>query len=102
MPLSGRCSSTRSTGTPPDGVLLTGDIAIGYNVTKSVKAIADGVGVPVYFVAGNHDYYGRSIVEVRDELAELTASEPNCQWLPDVGVVELADGVVMGHVPRSP
>ncbi len=82
----------------PDAVLITGDIATGTMIADEIVEFSDAVGVPVYFVLGNHDYYGRSIEAVRDELRELTSSELLVNWLPATGTVHLGGGtVLMGH-----
>lgn len=82
----------------PDAVLITGDIATGTTIADEIVEFSDAVGVPVYFVLGNHDYYGRPIEAVRDELRQLTNTELLVNWLPATGTVHLGGGtVLMGH-----
>lgn len=40
------------------GVVLTGDICEGPLWCETFNSFLKGIGVPVYFVAGNHDYVG--------------------------------------------
>jgi hypothetical protein len=49
-----------------DAVVLTGDIAESKSLEKASKGFAEGLDKPVYFVLGNHDYYGGSIRATRD------------------------------------
>ena len=70
---------------PFDAVVLTGDIAESYSLHENLYEFAYALGRPVYFVLGNHDYYGGSIARVRqiagrlgqlDGLTWLDRSEP--------------------------
>jgi Icc protein len=44
-------------------LLLTGDIMPSLRLPSALIKLVESVGVPVYFVLGNHDYYGWSIAE---------------------------------------
>lgn len=64
-----------------DALLITGDIGEASNVRKHLKKLQSVVKVPVYFVYGNHDYYGTAVSVRRrytmqrpDELIYLTKS----------------------------
>jgi hypothetical protein len=53
---------------------------------------------PIYFVLGNHDFYGGSISGVRQNVADLCRRSEWLHWLPDAGVVELDDDTcLVGH-----
>src|SRR6266540_239904 len=67
----------------PDGVVLTGDIAIAPTVLDRVGEMERAIGAPVWFVLGNHDYYKGSIAEVRSRAARTP------RWLHASGVVTL-------------
>jgi UDP-2,3-diacylglucosamine pyrophosphatase LpxH len=62
-----------------DAVIVTGDIAEAPTVRDHLQAFAQEIGAPVYFVLGNHDFYGGSIANVYEQIASL--SEPNLVWL---------------------
>jgi predicted phosphohydrolase len=68
-------------------VVLTGDIALGKTVAATVTRFQECLRVPCYYVLGNHDYYGRSVAEVRDDRAMPS------WYLPQCGMVDLAPGV---------
>jgi 3',5'-cyclic-AMP phosphodiesterase len=81
-----------------DAVLLTGDIAEAVDVVDHLQALDDRIGLPLYFVLGNHDFYRGSIAGVRGAIAELCARRPRLHWLPGSGVVELTPETgLVGH-----
>ena len=52
------------------------------------------LGVPIYFVLGNHDFYGGRISAVRELMRQLTRKDPaRWGWLPVAGVVPLSERV---------
>lgn len=72
-----------------DAVVISGDISEGPTLQGHLEGFAEGLGKPVYFVLGNHDFYHSS---VRTSLR--TASRiPN--WLTTKGVVELTPEVAL-------
>jgi 3',5'-cyclic AMP phosphodiesterase CpdA len=81
-----------------DAAILSGDIGEGKSTARWLREIVAALGRPLYFVLGNHDFYGGSIQEVRRQTAELAAEVPGLVYLPVAGVVELAPGVgLVGH-----
>ena len=78
-----------------DSVVLTGDIA-EYTVLESeAESFAEGLGKPIYFVLGNHDYYGGSIRTTRAIAKRLGG---NLHWLHKTGVVQLNhETALVGH-----
>ncbi|MEO1273196.1 MAG: metallophosphoesterase, partial [Myxococcota bacterium] len=59
-----------------DGVLIGGDIAQAKDFDTWLEAMADTIDAPIYFVLGNHDYYGGTIEAVRQRAAALTTRCP--------------------------
>lgn len=79
----------------PDLVVISGDIAESASFEGALKEFARGVGCPVYFVLGNHDYYGSSIKHVNAKAKIL--GKP-LHWLTKMGIVELSPTVALvGH-----
>ena len=76
---------------PCDGVLLSGDMSNAVNLEADLTMIADSLDKPVYFVLGNHDYYGGSIAGVRRIARNLTSSR--IKWVADGDGLELVPGV---------
>lgn len=81
-----------------DSLLLGGDIGEADSVTQFLAEIEQSVRVPVYFVLGNHDFYGGSIGAVRELVARQAAASQCLRWLPASGVVPLtATTALVGH-----
>ena len=81
-----------------DAVLLTGDIGEAHDVEGHLAALDAGLGLPIYFVLGNHDFYGGGIARVRAGIAALCARLPRLVYLTQAGVMPLsADTCLIGH-----
>lgn len=76
---------------PCDGVLLSGDMSNAVSLEADLTMIADSLDMPVYFVLGNHDYYGGSIAEVRRIARNNTSS--GMKWVAGGDCLEIAPGV---------
>lgn len=74
--------------TCPDGVVITGDTATANDVLDVLDQLALNVSAPLWFVLGNHDYYGGSIAEVRARAA-ANAGRDGPTWLETAGVVRV-------------
>jgi len=74
----------------PDAVVLSGDLSHAELLEHHLRLLAGGVACPIYFVLGNHDYYGSSVADVRQAVRALCARKPRLRWLPDAGVVPLS------------
>jgi predicted MPP superfamily phosphohydrolase len=82
----------------PDAVVLTGDIAEAPNVEEYLTEMAEHLQRPIYFVLGNHDFYGGSIADVRHRMAEITATHRWLRWMNAAGVVPLTEETALvGH-----
>jgi predicted MPP superfamily phosphohydrolase len=75
----------------PTALFITGDIGEANDVFIFLEQLAIMSSAPVYFVLGNHDYYGGSIAGVRKEARKLTESDSDIYWMPARGVVELSE-----------
>ncbi len=72
-------------------LLLGGDISTAMEIEGKLTSLTMRTGAEVYFVLGNHDYYGGSIAEVRQGVEALDCQ--NLQWLARTGPHELAPGI---------
>ncbi len=80
------------------GIFLTGDISIAKNIYHHLTLMAKMLSVPIYFVLGNHDYYGGKISETRQMVETIANESSNLCYLPAAGVVELTNLVgLIGH-----
>jgi len=86
-------------------VVVTGDIAHGHTLETMLAEMTTAVPLPIWFVAGNHDYYtpsaGVTVDEIREIIRELCVRYKNLHYLADgknTGVVELSPTVALiGH-----
>ena len=78
-----------------DAVVLSGDLSHAERLEHHLRLLAQGVPGPLYFVLGNHDYYGSSIAAVRRAVLDLGARRPRLSWLPAAGVVALSERSAM-------
>ena len=65
----------------PDIVLLGGDTGEADSVITFLEQMERLLARPVYFVLGNHDFYGGSIASVRRQVESLTRDSPCLFWL---------------------
>jgi 3',5'-cyclic-AMP phosphodiesterase len=65
----------------PDAILLTGDIGEARNVVVWLERLDRELQRPIYFVLGNHDFYGGSIEAVRAAVTELERPRPYLKYL---------------------
>jgi 3',5'-cyclic-AMP phosphodiesterase len=77
----------------PQAILITGDIGEANSVSPILQKLADAWSCPIYFVLGNHDFYGGSIAGVRAEVAALGRAKPNLLYLSALDVIELTPNV---------
>jgi Icc protein len=80
-----------------DGLLLTGDIAHAGILDTVLGGLERRLARPIWFVLGNHDFYGGSVDEVRARAGALSREAP-IVWLGAVDVVELSPRTALvGH-----
>jgi predicted MPP superfamily phosphohydrolase len=61
-----------------DAILLGGDIGEADSVTQLLAEIEREMQMPIYFVLGNHDFYGGSIAAVRHAVARHVQRPAGC------------------------
>ncbi len=77
--------------THAEAVLLGGDIGESHDLLSWLRFMEERLNQPIYFVLGNHDYYGATISEVRDNVLNLTRSSKWLRWLNAEGAIRLTD-----------
>ena len=79
-------------------MLIGGDLGEAFSWDRYLHQLNDLLERPIYFVLGNHDYYGSSLFEVRERAGQITQTFQRLHWLPASGVVSL-DGrtALVGH-----
>lgn len=93
----------------PDLLFVTGDTAEARTVFRNLKRYKDHVGGELFFVLGNHDYYGSSIKAVRDDARAfkdgLWLGRTDCVQLTETAFMVGVDGwgdARAGNVYKSP
>lgn len=64
-----------------DAVLISGDIAEASSIVTLLSEMAEAIKKPIYFVAGNHDYYRGDVTSVHQALDALTKKQVGLCWL---------------------
>jgi 3',5'-cyclic-AMP phosphodiesterase len=79
-------------------VLLGGDIGEANSVGYFLAEMEEALQMPIYFVLGNHDFYGGSMTTVHEAIARQIASSPWLRWLSACGPTALtARSALIGH-----
>jgi predicted phosphohydrolase len=79
-------------------VLIGGDLGEAFSWEDYLHQLDELLGLPIYFVLGNHDYYGGSLHEVRERAELITKTCQRLFWLPACGFVALdSRTALVGH-----
>lgn len=80
-----------------DVLWITGDIAHGNNVSQYLIKLAVTLQKPIYFVLGNHDFYGRKTNDIYEEMC-IVSQNPYLTYLSTSPVIEInANNALIGH-----
>lgn len=78
-------------------IVLSGDISEGHTLIDHLKTLRKQMDIPIYFVCGNHDYWGTSFALLRPQLIALT-EESDIKWLGAVEYAKLTSRhALVGH-----
>ena len=76
----------------PSELLVGGDIGEASSLIGLLKEMAAALpGLPIYFVLGNHDFYGSSMERVREGMIDLTSSHRQLTWLTSEDYIDLGN-----------
>jgi len=73
-----------------EALLITGDISEGDDVVFELNRLADAFGGDIFFVLGNHDFYGDGVANVRREVVSVARQSATLTYLTDAGPVPLS------------
>ena len=68
-------------------LLITGDISSSKTVEFHLHELQKRIGIAIYYVLGNHDYYRGSIFQVRDFAKNINLGNGPILWMPHLGVL---------------
>lgn len=78
-----------------DVFVLTGDIGTARTLRSSLERIHDSFPGEFCFVLGNHDYYGGTVSQVREEVSRICADLPRAHFLTTKGPVVLSSDTAL-------
>jgi hypothetical protein len=73
-------------------MVITGDVTSGREL-QLLGELATDYAKPIYFVLGNHDYWGGSFASVKTEVRNWCNRKANLIWLDDSPPIRLSPGV---------
>src|SRR5574343_205138 len=77
-------------------LIISGDISTSHYLIRTLKELRDGFGGKIYFVLGNHDYWGSKIDYVRDDVRRLSKKTKRLVWLDEIDSVNLNGIALLG------
>lgn len=79
-------------------LLVSGDLGEADTVAGFLEELDERLARPIFFVLGNHDFYGSSIDRVRGEVGRTVRQAHWLHWMTGEGVLELSPTVgLVGH-----
>jgi predicted phosphohydrolase len=82
----------------PDGIFITGDISNAREVLFHLSALEKIVSRPLYFVLGNHDYYGGDTAIIRKQMKDLCNTSQYLRYMQTQLYLALSPTTaVVGH-----
>jgi 3',5'-cyclic-AMP phosphodiesterase len=82
----------------PGGLLVGGDIGEADSIVEYLELLAISIACPIYFVLGNHDYYGGNIENVRKRVMASANKNAMLHWLPNCEPIRLSAKIgLIGH-----
>jgi predicted MPP superfamily phosphohydrolase len=86
-------------GSDADCVVITGDTSTSNQITNHLRVISEAASPqPVYFVTGNHDYFGGKISTVDEGLQGLCRQVKNLHYLEGKCIIPLSRTTcLIGH-----
>jgi Icc protein len=82
-----------------EDLFITGDLSDGDEFVSILPKLAEMCSGKVYFVLGNHDFYGCSIAENRKKAVALSEKRPNIVYLTneDLPLELTKESALIGH-----
>jgi len=82
----------------PEAVLITGDISTASAIERHLDTFERIATCPVYFVCGNHDFYGGSVTDVREQIQKIALRSKKLVYLTRSDVISLSRSTaIVGH-----
>ena len=73
----------------PSGIFLTGDISTAKDIVFHLSVLERLFSRPIYYVLGNHDFWGGKTADVRNTMRELGNVSQYLRYLPNTQYLSL-------------
>jgi Icc protein len=85
-------------GRVPDAILITGDISKASRLQPDLGHLAISLSAPIFFVLGNHDFYGAGFALVEAQVREICSEHKNLVHLGAGEIIRLTTNTsLIGH-----
>ncbi len=74
-----------------EAILISGDVAESHDLTLRLRDVAESLAIPVYFVLGNHDFYGSSIGATVAKVIHACREHEQVHYLTDLSPIPIGD-----------
>lgn len=81
--------------TDSNTILITGDIAEASSICEVMHEFSVNTTKHIYFVLGNHDYYGGSVIDVKSKIIALCSKNKRITWLGKPEIIRLNKHTVL-------
>lgn len=79
-----------------EALFICGDITEDGTTLERIVALQDEIARPLFFILGNHDFYGGSIREIRESISRGVCTHPQITYLTaEKEPISLGEGVVL-------
>jgi predicted MPP superfamily phosphohydrolase len=82
--------------TGADKLIISGDITESHSLIRTLKDLRDGFGGTIYFVLGNHDYWGSGIERTRKLVKREFGKSKRLVWLDSNDAINLNGTAILG------
>jgi predicted phosphohydrolase len=83
------CQEIKAAGC--EAAVISGDLTEAPYLYSDLKLFQKHLGLPVYFILGNHDFYRGSFAKVNQLSRMITDAEPNIKWLQCIDSIKLTE-----------
>lgn len=81
-----------------DAIVISGDISEGQTIQHDLQVLESIIQRPIYFVCGNHDFYGDSIENMNKLLIQQQQKSSFLKYLPNMSYESLSPTTaIVGH-----
>lgn len=81
-----------------DGIMISGDISTGSELSHHISFLLKVTEIPIFWINGNHDFYGSSFQEVRESMLNLVSEDNRLHYLTLTDYVPLGkSAALIGH-----